>query len=71
MLGSSVGDWLGFFAITALADRLGGLSSVGAVFAARIAPGLFFASVVGRIGVPEVQDRLMTAIERELAGGAA
>jgi Fe-S cluster assembly protein SufD len=31
----------------------------------------FFASVVGRIGVPEVQDRLMTAIERELAGNVA
>ena len=31
----------------------------------------FFASVVGRIGVPEIQDRLMAAIERELAGGAA
>ncbi|WP_404348022.1 Fe-S cluster assembly protein SufD [Phycicoccus jejuensis] len=31
----------------------------------------FFASVVGRIGVPEVQERLMEAIERELAGGAA
>ncbi|MBT9257290.1 Fe-S cluster assembly protein SufD [Phycicoccus sp. MAQZ13P-2] len=31
----------------------------------------FFASVVGRIGVPEVQERLMDAIERELAGGAA
>jgi len=31
----------------------------------------FFASVVGRIGVAEVQDRLMVAIEQELAGGAA
>lgn len=31
----------------------------------------FFASVVARIGVPEVQERLMEAIERELAGGAA
>jgi len=31
----------------------------------------FFASVVGRIGVPEVQEHLMAAIERELAGGAA
>ncbi|QKE84836.1 Fe-S cluster assembly protein SufD [Arthrobacter sp. NEB 688] len=31
----------------------------------------FFASVVGRIGVPEVQERLMVAIERELAGEAA
>jgi dTMP kinase len=47
MVNSAVGDWLGFFAITALADRVGGLSSVGAVFAARIAPGLFFASVIG------------------------
>ena len=31
----------------------------------------FFASVVQRIGVPEVQDHLMAAIERELSGGAA
>jgi Fe-S cluster assembly protein SufD len=31
----------------------------------------FFASVVARIGVPEVQERLMLAIERELAGEAA
>jgi Fe-S cluster assembly protein SufD len=31
----------------------------------------FFAGVVGRIGVPEIQDHLMAAIERELAGGAA
>ncbi len=31
----------------------------------------FFADVVDQIGVPEVEDRLMAAIERELAGGAA
>jgi len=31
----------------------------------------FFASVVSRIGVPEIQDRLMEAIEVELTGGAA
>ena len=31
----------------------------------------FFASVVGRIGVPEVEERLMQAIERELSAGAA
>jgi len=30
----------------------------------------FFASVVGRIGVPAVQEHLMEAIERELAGEA-
>ncbi len=31
----------------------------------------FFASVVGRIRVPEVQEHLMEAIERELGGGVA
>ena len=31
----------------------------------------FFASVVGRIGVAEVEERLMEAIERELSAGAA
>ena len=31
----------------------------------------FFASVVARIGVPEIQERLMGAIELELSGGAA
>ena len=31
----------------------------------------FFAGVVQRIGVPEVQEHLMGALERELAGGAA
>ncbi|WP_392542027.1 Fe-S cluster assembly protein SufD [Oryzobacter telluris] len=31
----------------------------------------FFASVVARIGVPEVQEHLMEAIELELSGGAA
>jgi Fe-S cluster assembly protein SufD len=30
----------------------------------------FFASVVARIGVAEVQEHLMETIERELAGGA-
>ncbi len=31
----------------------------------------FFASVVGRIGVREVQERLMESIERELSGGGS
>ncbi len=31
----------------------------------------FFAGIVARIGVPEVQEHLMEAFERELAGGAA
>jgi Fe-S cluster assembly protein SufD len=28
----------------------------------------FFASIIGRIGVPEVQEHLMAAIDAELAG---
>jgi dTMP kinase len=47
---SSVGDWLGFLAITILAARVGGRSSsaaVGFVMAARIAPGFFLAPVAG------------------------
>src|SRR5580765_1042167 len=47
---SSMGDWLGFLAITILAARVGGKSSsaaVGLVMAARIAPGFFLAPVAG------------------------
>jgi dTMP kinase len=47
---SSLGDWLGFFAITFLAARVGGGSggaAVGLVMSARIIPGLFLAPVAG------------------------
>jgi dTMP kinase len=46
----SFGDWLGFLAIVILAERLGagsGGASVGAVMAARIIPGFFFAAGAG------------------------
>jgi MFS family permease len=49
---SSIGDWLGFFAIAAIAARIGGGSagtSVGLVMIARILPGFFFASLAGVI----------------------
>jgi dTMP kinase len=49
MVTSELGDWLGVLAIAALAERVGGASLVGAVFAARIAPGLFFAPLAGVI----------------------
>ena len=51
---SSLGDWLGFLAITILAARVGGESSgagsgaaVGLVMAARIVPGFFLSPVAG------------------------
>ncbi len=47
---SAIGDWLGLFAITYLATRVGGGSSgtaVGLVMTARILPGFFLASVAG------------------------
>jgi len=50
---SSIGDWLGFLAIAALAARIGGEDSaaaaVGVVMAARIVPGFFFGAASGVI----------------------
>jgi len=47
---SSLGDWLGFLAITLTAKRLGGGSegaAIGLVMTARIVPGLFLGPVAG------------------------
>jgi dTMP kinase len=47
---SSLGDWLGFLAITLTADRLGADNpgaAIGLVMTARIVPGLFLAPVAG------------------------
>jgi dTMP kinase len=48
---SSLGDWIGFVAITALAARIAGGGSpeaaVGVVLSARLIPGFFFAPVAG------------------------
>ena len=50
---SSIGDWLGFFAIAALAAKIGGEDSaaaaIGVVMAARIAPGFFLGAASGVI----------------------
>src|SRR5687768_8175480 len=48
---SSIGDWLGFLAIAALAARLSGRpeAAVGGVMAARIAPGFFLSAAGGVI----------------------
>lgn len=47
---ASLGDWIGFVAITAVAARVGGASpeaSVGLVLSARLIPGFFLAPVAG------------------------
>ena len=47
---SALGDWIGFFAIVTIADRIGGSSSgaaIGVVMMARILPGFFLAPVAG------------------------
>jgi MFS family permease len=47
---SSIGDWLGFFAIAALATRVGAGSpeaAVGVVMSARIVPGFFLGATSG------------------------
>jgi MFS family permease len=47
---SSLGDWIGFVAIVALAGRVGGGSgeaAIGLVLSARLVPGFFLASVGG------------------------
>src|SRR5438045_6306323 len=47
---SSLGDWIGFIAVTALAARIGGstpAAAVGFVLSARLLPGFFLGSVAG------------------------
>lgn len=47
---SALGDWIGFFAIVAIASRIGGSSSgaaIGVVMIARVLPGFFLAPVAG------------------------
>jgi dTMP kinase len=47
---SSLGDWIGLIAVTAIAERVGGGNSgtaVGLVLSARVVPGLFLGSFMG------------------------
>ncbi len=51
-LASSLGDWIGLVAITAIANRIGGggvagLGGVSLVLAARLVPGFFFSPIAG------------------------
>jgi len=67
---SSLGDWLGFFAITVLAARIGKSSpeaAVGLVVGVRILPGFFFASVAGVL--VDRWDRRRVMISSDIARG--
>ncbi len=44
---SSLGDWIGFVAITALSNRIAGTNGVALVLSARLVPGFFLGSVGG------------------------
>ncbi|MDQ3646740.1 MAG: dTMP kinase [Actinomycetota bacterium] len=46
---SSLGDWVGVFAIAAFADRLGGATGVGTVLTARVLPGFVVGPLAGVI----------------------
>jgi len=46
---SSLGDWIGFVAVTALSNRIAGSNGVALVLSARLLPGFFFGSVGGVI----------------------
>lgn len=48
-LASSLGDWIGFVAITALSNRIAGTNGVALVLSARLVPGFFLGSVGGVI----------------------
>src|SRR5207253_10009317 len=61
---SSLGDWIGLIAITALAARIGGTgagAAVGLVLSARLIPGFFLGTVAGVIIDRWDRRRLMVA----------
>ena len=63
---SSLGDWIGLIAITALAARIGGRgagAAIGLVLSARLIPGFFLAPVVGVLIDRWDRRRLMIACD--------
>src|SRR5205823_2197042 len=63
---SSLGDWIGLIAITALAARIGGSgagAAVGLVLSARLIPGFFLGSVAGVISDRWDRRRLMVTCD--------
>ncbi len=63
---SSLGDWIGFVAVTAAAARIGGSSPEGAislVLSARLIPGFFFAPAAGVLVDRWDRKRVMVACD--------
>jgi len=63
---SSLGDWIGFVAITAIAARVGGSSpeaAIGIVLSARLIPGFFLAPVAGVLVDRWNRKRVMVACD--------
>jgi dTMP kinase len=63
---SSLGDWLGLIAITAIAVRVGGgngSTAVGLVLSARIVPGLFLGQIAGVLADRLDRKRIMVVCD--------
>jgi dTMP kinase len=68
---SSLGDWIGLIAVTAIAARVGGGdagTAVGLVLSARVVPGLFLGSMMGVLA--DRLDRKRTMVCCDLGRGA-
>ncbi|MFN2389841.1 MAG: dTMP kinase [Actinomycetota bacterium] len=65
---SSLGDWVGVFAIAAFAERLGGPAGVGTVLTARVLPGFVVGPLAGVIA--DRWDRKRTMVVADLARAA-
>lgn len=60
---SSLGDWIGFVAITAISNRIAGTNGVALVLSARLIPGFFLGSVGGLLADRLDRKKLMVACD--------
>ncbi|MEO5678398.1 MAG: MFS transporter, partial [Acidimicrobiales bacterium] len=60
---SSLGDWIGFVAITALSNRIAGTNGVALVLSARLVPGFFLGSLGGLLADRIDRKKLMVACD--------
>jgi len=60
---SSLGDWIGFVAITAISNRIAGTNGVALVLSARLVPGFFLGSVGGLLADRIDRKKLMVACD--------
>lgn len=60
---SSLGDWIGFVAITALSNRIAGTNGVALVLSARLVPGFFLGSLGGLLADRLDRKKVMVACD--------